>query len=255
MRTILILLSFLLTSTLYAQNKRAFYLIRLYHFDNVTQQKSTEDYLQKAWLPAVHKNGIQQVGVFTPVVNDTAVKKRLYVIIPLASLEDVYRLDDALLKDAAHLNAGASWLSAAHNQPPYNRMESCLLRAFSDMPELEKPVLSGQVSERVYELRSYESATEQLYRKKVEMFNKGGEIKLFRRLSFHAVFYGEVLAGNRMPNLMYMTSFANMDERNKHWKTFGEDPEWKKLSAMEEYQHTVSKIDIVLLHPTSYSDL
>ncbi len=85
------------------------------------------------------------------------------------------------------------------------------------------------------------------------MFNEGGEIKLFKRLSFNAVFYAEVLSGNRMPNLMYMTSFDNMDERNKHWKAFGDDPEWKRLSGLEEYQHTVSKLDIILLHPTSYS--
>ena len=108
---------------------------------------------------------------------------------------------------------------------------------------------------RVYELRSYESASEKIYRKKVEMFNKGGEIKLFERLNFNAVFYGEVLSGPRMPNLMYMTSFENINDRNEHWKSFVADQEWKKLSSMPEYQNTVSKIDIVFLAPTPYSDL
>ena len=32
-----------------------------------------------------------------------------------------------------------------------------------------------------------------------------------------------------MPNLMYMTSFENKAARDEHWKTFGSDPEWKKL--------------------------
>ncbi|HCL05092.1 MAG TPA: NIPSNAP family containing protein [Chitinophagaceae bacterium] len=238
-----------------AQNNRQFYLIKLYHFATHTQQKATEDFLQKAWLPAVHKKGIKQVGVFTPVGNDTATKKKIYLFIPLVSLNDVYRLDDALLKDPQYLSAGATYIQAAHDQPAYSRIETFVLRAFSDMPHMAKPVLSGPVEQRIYELRSYEGATEKLYRKKVDMFNQGGEIKLFKQLAFNAVFYGEVLAGSRMPNLMYMTSFDNMDERDKHWKIFFDHPEWKRLSALPEYQHTVSKVDIILLNPTSYSDL
>jgi hypothetical protein len=33
------------------------------------------------------------------------------------------------------------------------------------------------------------------------------------------VFYAEVLSGLRMPNLMYMTSFENKEDRDAHWKT------------------------------------
>lgn len=255
MQKIICAVFLLLSANLFAQDNREFYLIRLYHFDEATQQKTTEEYLEKAWLPAMHRKGIKQIGVFTPTGNDTAVKKKLYLFIPLSSLNDVYRLDDELLKDEQYLSAGATYIQTTHDKPSYNRIETFLLRAFSDMPKMEKPVLSGPVTDRVYELRSYEGATEKLYRKKVEMFNKGGEIKLFKRLSFNAVFYGEVLTGGRMPNLMYMTSFDNMDERNKHWKNFVEAPEWKRLSALPEYQHTVSKLDIILLHPRTYSDL
>ena len=86
------------------------------------------------------------------------------------------------------------------------------------------------------------------------MFNEGGEVALFKRLQFNAVFYGEVLAGSRMPNLMYMTTFENKAARDEHWKTFVADAEWKKLSSMPEYQNNVSKIDIFFLRPTEYSD-
>jgi hypothetical protein len=86
------------------------------------------------------------------------------------------------------------------------------------------------------------------------MFNEGGEVALFKRLNFNAVFYGDVIAGSRMPNLMYMTSFENMTERDAHWKTFSDDPEWKALSSRTEYQNNVSKIDINLLRATDYSD-
>jgi hypothetical protein len=105
----------------------------------------------------------------------------------------------------------------------------------------------------VYELRSYESASEKKYWKKVEMFNEGGEIDLFSRLNFNAVFYAEVISGPAMPNLMYMTSFENMEDRNAHWKAFSNDPKWKELTSMKEYEKTVSKNVILFLRPKSYS--
>jgi len=57
-----------------------------------------------------------------------------------------------------------------------------------------------------------------------------------------------------MPNLMYMTSFENMADRDAHWKNFGNDEYWKKLSAMPECQNNVSHIDIIFLRPVVYSD-
>ncbi len=85
------------------------------------------------------------------------------------------------------------------------------------------------------------------------MFNEG-EIDIFDHLGFNAVFYGEVLAGSRMPNLMYMTSFENETTQKEKWGNFGSDPDWIKMRDMEEYQGNVSHIDIFLLHPTEYSD-
>ena len=86
------------------------------------------------------------------------------------------------------------------------------------------------------------------------MFNEGGEVDLFKRLNFNAVFYAEVIAGSSMPNLMYMTSFENKADRDAHWKTFVDDAEWKKLSGDPMYQHNVSKADIVLMRAAEYSD-
>lgn len=135
-------------------------------------------------------------------------------------------------------------------------MENILLQAFPGMPRLEAPAsLKGPASEHVYELRSYEGPTEKYFTNKVQMFNKGDEIGLFKRLGFNAVFYASVLAGAHMPNLMYMTSFDDMAAREAHWKTFGADPYWKELSAKPEYQNNVSHIDIVFMHPAPYSDL
>src|SRR5690606_23190700 len=141
------------------------------------------------------------------------------------------------------------------NTPPYHRIETILIQAFPKSPIFNIPKLQGNRKDRVYELRSYEGPTEKLYKNKVEMFNLGDEIGLFKRLGFNAVFYGEVLAGSKMPNLMYLTTFENMVSREEHWKAFNNDPYWKKLSSSPNYQHNVSHADIVFLRPTDYSDL
>jgi hypothetical protein len=107
----------------------------------------------------------------------------------------------------------------------------------------------------VYELRSYESASEKIHENKVQMFNEGGEIDIFSRLGFNAIFYGQVVFGAKMPNLMYLTAFENMDARKEHWQSFSSDSTWKVLRAKKEYQNNVSKSEIVFLRPTQYSDL
>ena len=80
------------------------------------------------------------------------------------------------------------------------------------------------------------------------------EIKLFKSLEFNAVFYAGVISGSTMPNLMYLTTFADMASHDAHWKAFSSNPEWKKLSALDEYKHTVSNSVKMLLYPTDYSD-
>jgi NIPSNAP len=123
------------------------------------------------------------------------------------------------------------------------------------MPQLEVPKHSTPVNERIYELRSYEGHTEKISKNKIKMFNEGDEVGLFKRLGFNAVFYGEVIAGGRMPNLMYMTTFPNKASRDEHWDAFRVDAQWKTLSGMSEYKNNVSKIDIFFLRPTDYSDI
>lgn len=236
--------------------KSEYYEIKIYQIANADQEKQVDDFLKNAYLPALHRAGIRKVGVFKPVEGDSAyVGKRIYVFTPFTSLAQWHSLHDGLAKDKLYLEAGKNYLDAPFNNPPYARMESILLRAFKDMPQLEVPKLNSKPQDRIYELRSYEGHTEKIYQNKVKMFNEGGEIPLFKRLGFNAVFYGEVLAGSSMPNLMYMTSFENQASRDEHWKKFVDDSEWKKLSKMPEYQNNVSKNTVYLLHSTSYSDI
>jgi hypothetical protein len=86
------------------------------------------------------------------------------------------------------------------------------------------------------------------------MFNAGGEVTLFDRLQFNSVFYAEVISGSKMPNLMYMTTFSDLESHDAHWDAFRNAPEWLELKDQPKYQNNVSHADIMLLYPTEYSD-
>ncbi|WP_316845630.1 NIPSNAP family protein [Pedobacter psychrodurus] len=238
-------------------SKIDFYQIKIYHLKTDVQEKTVDGYLQKAYLPALHRAGIAKVGVFKPVVSDPAavVEKLIYVFIPLKSFNGILELDKKLAKDQQYAIDGKAYVEAAYSDVPYERLESIVLKAFEDAPNFMLPKLKSPMKERVYELRSYEAPTEKYFQNKVRMFNKGDEIGLFKRLNFNAVFYAEVISGSRMPNLMYLTTFENKADRDEHWKAFSADDYWKKLSVLPEYQHNVSKNDTKFVYPTDYSDI
>jgi len=236
------------------RNQSDYYQIKVYHLKNQDQINKTEEYLKNAFLPALHRNRIKKVGIFKLIDNDTAMDKRIYVFIPSSSLEKLSSLDEQLFRDRQLRSDGATYFNLAYNTPPYERIETIMLKAFTGMPNFVTPSLTSPLSERIYELRSYENPTENLHYKKIKMFNEGGEINIFSRLNFNAVFYADVIAGCRMPNIMYMTTFNNKADRDEHWKQFSADAEWKKLSGETEYLNSVSKHDINFLRPVEYSD-
>ena len=202
----------------------------------------------------MHRTGIRNIGVFKPVTNDTAIVKFVYVLIPFGSLDEWMRLTDKLNKDVAFNTSAKNFIESNAANPPYIRIESILLEAFSGQPNLVLP--ASKNAERIFELRSYESPNEHLYEKKVAMFNTGGEIELFTRLGFNPVFYARVISGSHMPNFMYMPIFESVEKRDAQWKVFGNDPQWKDISTRPENENkvSVSHIDSILMHSADYSD-
>ena len=245
----------LFTYAVVAQGQQEYYQIKIYHIGNADQEKQLDQYLESAYIPALHRAGIGKVGVFYPadVENGTeSADSLIYVLVPFKSLSQFAELDATLAADKKYLEAGKAYLEAPFNKPPYTRFESILLHAFAGMPQLEVPEFAG--SGTIYELRSYEAATEKLHLNKVKMFDDG-EIEIFDRLGFNAVFYAKVLAGSKMPNLMYMTSFENMESRNARWESFGNDPGWKKLLSDPQYNNNFLKADVYLLKAKPYSEI
>ncbi len=250
-----------LSSLFYAQtspaqslSNRDLYEIKIYHLQDEKQELRVEEFLEQAYLPALERAGINKIGVFKPVKEDSLAGKRIFVLIPYVFPEQFLTVPQALEKDQKYQQDGKGYIKAPPDNPAYLRMETILLTAFESWPRLTSTELNGPLSNQVYELRSYESATEDLFENKVKMFNEG-ETEIFDRLQFNPVFYGEVIAGSNMPNLMYMIAFSDIESRNEHWNSFRKDAAWKQMSVMEEYQNNVSHIDSFLLIPTSYSKI
>ncbi|WP_159517766.1 NIPSNAP family protein [Sunxiuqinia indica] len=235
--------------------KRSIYQIKIYTLENAQQEQGLDKYLKEAFIPAMHRAGISRVGVFKPVEEDENAGKLMYVFIPFKSIGEFEKLESKLSSDKQYQADGSDYINAAFDHAPYARIESVLLRAFKSMPEFGVPTHSTPPSERIYELRSYQGATEKYYQKKVEMFTDGGESQLFIDLGFQPIFFGEVISGPVMPNLMYLTTFENKEAQTKRWDAFQVAPLWQTLKADKQYAHTVSHIDKSYLHPTDYSDL
>lgn len=230
-----------------------YYQIKRYVLSNTQQEMMMDDYLENALIPALHRAGIDDIGVFKPIEkNDTV--PYIVVWIPFETLEHFELHDENLKLDEIYLKAGSEYINAFYTNAPYERIESVLVKSFSGMPKYQTPNHESPRSERVYELRSYQSSTEKLHEFKVEMFNEGGEANIFLNLGFQPLFFSKVISGAEMPNLIYMITFSNMKSHDEHWKAFSNSPDWEELKQIDKYKNTVSHIDKYMLYPTSYSD-
>lgn len=250
-----LILSMVITLTGYSQDqKREYYQLKTYTLQNEKQDSVMDAYLKDAYLPALKRAGIENIGVFKYRPNNFLTANKIFVLIPFASLEQFETLDAMLAQDKTYISAGMPYIEAEHDEPPYERINSTLMRAFTGMPQMKPSEVEGTRKDRVYELRSYESPTEATYLNKVAMFNAGGEIELFENVGANAVFYAEVLSGDRMPNLVYMTTYPNMEKRDAAWEAFFASEKWGELSTDPQYQNNMNKADKLLLYPTEYSD-
>lgn len=233
---------------------RIYYQLKQYSFDSLPQQERTDVFLKEAYLPALKRLGLESIGVFKSRITESDSLLKTFVLIPFKQWDDVLGLEDLLLRDSVYLASSVSFMQNTHEAPPYQRIASTLMRSFEFFSKTVPTPVEGIRSERVYELRSYGSPSEDYYWRKVDMFNRGGEMKIFDRLNFNPVFYGEVISGARMPNLMYMTTFPNMEVRDSLWQQFVDSPEWNGMKDLPKYLDTVNYFDILLLYPTEYSD-
>lgn len=240
-----------------AQSK-ALIEIRIYHFASPEKQQAYEKFIGQIEIPALNRAGIDPVGCFkllakdNPKLNLTADGTDLYVIMPHKSAESLITMEDRLAADEQYQKAGTELLVTPMKDPAFVRYESRLLSAFDVFPQVEVPT---HAPGRLIQLRTYESHSRERARKKLEMFQQGGEIPIFKRCGMNGVFFGECLIGDKMPNLTYMLSFESDEAMRAGWEAFSKDPDWKKLSKNSAYKDTVSQVTNLLLRPCEGSQI
>lgn len=236
------------TSTPFQESKQEVYELRVYELTWGWKKKLLMEYFEKALIPALNRLGAATVGVFEEYGKSDPPK--VYVLIPFSSFESYTAYLVKLNKDENYLEQKKSFDQIEQAQKVYDRYSSDLMLAFSGIPKLILPT----TQERIFELRTYEGYNEDAVRRKVKMFNEG-ELDIFKRVSLNSVFFGEALVGKNLPKLTYLLTFKNMEERDRNWEKFIDDPAWKKISKEPQYANTVSHIDKVFLTPHSISQI
>lgn len=236
-------------NTARAAEGRQYLELQHYELASAEKQKAFDAFLANAMIPALNRLGVSPVGVFKMAADEDA---NLWVLLPHGSLESVATANTKMLADAKYVQAGNDVLNCPKDNPACVRMTSALLLTFTQCPKVEAP---SKKDSRLFQLRIYESHNTIMAKRKIEMFDKAGEIPLFRQTGLNPVFFGESIVGGKMPNLTYMVGFDDTDAQTAAWDKFRQHPEWKKLSADPYFKDTVSTITNLVLRPTAASQI
>ena len=236
-----------------APTKPMFLELRKFLLRNTTdnQRGRAAEFVAKVYSPALQRETGAPVGVFNAAV--AADSPFILVLAAYPTLNDFDRVQSKLWADGEF----AAQAERALNGPLlYQRMEVSLLKGFPGFPGIEVPPQDAAKPGRLFELRMYESSTPLSLKKKIGMF-EGGEIDIFRKSGLAPVFFGEQIAGGKMPNLTYMVAFDNAAAREANWGKFGGSPEWAKLRSTPGLSdgETVSNISNMLLSPAAGSQI
>jgi NIPSNAP len=237
-----------------AGSPHEYYELRKYRLQQGSQTKLTAGYLSDALIPALNRLGMSPVGAFDLTYGpDTPA---IYLLIPSTSLDTLVTAELRLSSDQDFLKAAQPFWNAPAKEPAFVRIESEILRAFEGWPKLIVPAATAQRAKRIFQLRTYESASHQDHVRKVEMFHSG-EFEIFKASGCEAVFYSDRLIGHRMPSLTYMLWFPDLAGLDRGWEAFRDNPDWKKLQAEPRFsfEPIVSNISNLLLSPTPYSQI
>ena len=225
--------------------------LRTYSFANEAKLKIFADFLAQSLIPALNRAGVTPVGAFRLLKADNpkagADELIIRVLLQFPDAGSMLTLSKRLAADATLAPASQAVLGTPMKDPVYLRFETQLLYAFPQCPKVETPVAAA--ADRVLQLRIYESHNCERAAHKIEMFNEGGEIALFRRLGMNPIFFGSSIAGTKMPNLHYMVGFESPAALEAGWKKFRTDPEWLKLKDDPRFKDTVSNITNLILRP------
>ena len=240
---VLILLAFALPTS-----AQQVYEFRTYELTFFRSAEVLNQYLEQALIPALNRQGIENIGAFEE--SGEALPRKIYLLITYPDLQAYGVSLDALAADSGYQQAASSYLTADPQTMPFKRISVSLIRATTGFPELVKPREDAEL----FELRIYESYNEDALRRKVKMFNDS-EFDIFKEVGLPTVFFGTNIAGDQMPCLTYMLAFKDMEAQVEAWSKFGPNPEWQRITKLKEYEGAMNEITRIFLRPLPYSQI
>ncbi|UUL82492.1 NIPSNAP family protein [Sphingomonas qomolangmaensis] len=231
------------------------YELRTYRLVHGGMKARLDAYLRDAFIPAARRAGCGPIGAFTVAIGPGS--PSVHVLVPYPSIADFAALPGKLADDQGYAKAAEPFSSATPEGPPYASLDVKLMRAFPHFPRVEVPDAAGANKPRIFELRTYFSHSDKAGATKIEMFDTGGEIEIFRRNGLTPVFFAQDLTGSRLPSLTYLLTFPDFAARERSWSSFGADPAWRRLittPGLTDPEITTG-IDNQILSPTPYSQI
>ncbi|MEO0453392.1 MAG: NIPSNAP family protein [Verrucomicrobiota bacterium] len=227
--------------------------LRTYTCGTEAKRDTLMGLFDRALIPALNRQQIR-AGVYASSAELNQGEQKydtmLYTLLVHESFDSFLNAENKLLADQEYMQSSREVFEAPMDDPLYTECRSSLLYTFKTCPEVVKV---AQSPDRIIQLRIYNSYTIERNAKKIEMFEGGGEIELFRNSGMPPIFFGHGLAGDQLANLTYMLSFDTMDQKKQAWKTFVDSAGWKKLKADPQYKDTANKITNVLMRPSKNS--
>jgi hypothetical protein len=114
---------------------------------------------------------------------------------------------------------------------------------------------AAEKKDRVFELRTYVT-----HPGKLPDLNKrfrDHTCRIFQKHGIELIGFWTPAEGPQAENtLIYVVAFPSMEAREKAWKAFGSDPEWKKVYAESHKDGViVKKVESTLMNPVDYSPI
>jgi len=177
---------------------REFYELRVYEMQTGNRRAVLNEYLEKAFIPALNRIGSKPVGVFPVVSGSNALISSCWCLMPASRASWRRRRDWRPMR--MYQKTAAAYLSATNRQPGLHALRVDAALGVQEPAKVRVPAETAGNKPRIFELRIYESHGEAAALRKIEMFNEGGEIAIFDKVGLRSVFFGQTLVGQRQPN-------------------------------------------------------
>ena len=116
------------------------------------------------------------------------------------------------------------------------------------------PATGAADAARVFELRTYTAAEGRM-----EALNtrfREHTVDLFRKHGMEVIGFWTPTDAAGANTLVYLMAYPSVEAREKSWKAFVDDPEWKKVYAESQKDGSLTtKVESKILTPTDYSPM